>query len=276
MEEAFDLIAEHGVGESGDLLKQYRLIEAEAITRRRSSLKQITEWLTLEYLPKDAMGHEDDLGRRVLAACNDIAARLGWKHTRHTRVAILAEETDAYWATYPFGYCASKEPYEKICLPNHLLDDKEDFHRAVAHEYAHVISCNVSEAHAPRWLEEAISVLAEGIFDAEIAVLFRQGKIPWLTPADLERVLESRGEDEAELDHVLRAYQQSGWIGRYLCSMGPESKLTEMLEEHTNDQVIRNLFLRLTGQSRTEGAMRKIYGQSVKSIFRNARKFCVG
>ena len=275
LEAAYDLIREHGVGEMGTLLRHYRLIEAEMITRQKSRVLQVNEWLTLEYVPKDVMGLEAQLGVKVVRGCNEIASRLGWTHGQPTRIAILAEETDADWSTYPYGYCATKEPYEKICLPNYLLDEPDEFHSAVAHEYAHVISSNLSDGNAPRWLEEAVSVLAEGGIDEEIAGEFRDGKCEWLSPDALEKLLESRGDDELVVALVLRAYQQSGWIGRYLCSIGGDAGLRKLLIEHANDKVLTNLKLRFMGRDRVDGAMREVYGQSVRKVFENTLKYLV-
>jgi hypothetical protein len=270
LEDAFGLIEEQGVGETGGLLGDYRLIEAELITRRKGVTKRVNGWLTIEYVTREIMGLEQELADRILRACEEVAARLKWSHDRQTWIAILAEETDADWTTYPFGYCATKEPYEKICLPNHLLDDTDEFHRAVAHEYAHVISNNLSEGFAPRWLEEAISVHAEGAIDEKIALEFRTGDSPWVGPDELERVLESRGNDDAEVDRILQAYQQAGWIGRYMSSLGGDAKLRDLLIALADDRVMSNLKLRILGRDRTDGAMRSVYAQSLPQIFDNS------
>ncbi len=273
LHEAFELVRGNGVGESGILLKHYRLIEAEYITRQKGVVRTVNDWLSIEFLPSELMGLESDLAARILAGCEEIAQRLDWKHTQLTRVAILAEETDADWATYPFGYCITKEPYEKICLPNYLLDDPDEFHRAVAHEYAHVISSLLSDANAPRWLEEAISVLAEGAIDDEISREFMNGTFRWLKPDELESVLESRGDETAELDPVLRAYQQSGWIGRYLHSVGSDIQIRNLLTECGNEQILTNLKLQLLGRDRVDGAMKSVYDLSLKQVFDNAFQY---
>jgi hypothetical protein len=273
LEQAFDLIAEHGVGETGRLLATYRLIEAELITRRKSVVQKVNSWLMIEYVPAEMMGLESELASRILSGCDEIAGRLQWNHDQPTLIAILAEETDADWATYPFGYCLTKEPYEKICLPNHLLDDEDEFHGAVAHEYAHVITSSLSDGHAPRWLEEAISVLAEGSIDENLTLKFRTGDAPWLTHSELEGVFESRGDEESAVEKTLLAYQQSGWIGQYLSSLGGDGKLRDMLAEHANDKVLTNLKLKLLGRDRVDGAMRAVYRQSLPQVFDNSLRY---
>lgn len=270
VEEAFDLIADGGIGETGRLLSLYRLIEAECITRRKAEVWQVNAWLSLEYIPREVVGWKEILPSRIVDGCNAVAERLGWRHEQLTRIAILAEETDADWATYPYGYCSSKEPYEKICLPSYLLEDAEDFHCAVKHEYAHVISNSLSDGHAPRWLEEAISMLAEGNVDAEITLDLRTGEAPWLSADQLERVLESRGEEEGQVPTTLRAYQQAAWIGRYLHSVGGYSNLRQMLLAHADDSIGTNLKLRLLGRERVEGAIQKVYGRSLAQVFDEA------
>ena len=268
--EAFREIRDHGVGEAGELLRWYRVIEAEAITRRKSDLHQVTPWLSLEYVPQETMGLELELGQRTEEACAEVAQRLGWSHSIETRLAILAEETDAPWATNPYGYCVSKEPYEKICLPNYLVDDPSEFSQAVAHEYAHVISTHITEEYAPRWVEEAVSVLVERRFDVETWKQFCADSAMWLGPIDLEAVLVDRTDDDGTKEEVWMAYQQAGWIGRYLSSLKGDQRLGEFLHEIANESVKGNWKRALLGIDRTEGALKRVFGISKRELFGQA------
>jgi hypothetical protein len=272
LEEAYREIFEHGIGEAGSYLRWYRLIEAEAITRRNSRVEQVTPWLTFEYIPDEVGPFRVELVEAMLRAADEVAVRLGWQHGQKTYLSILAEETDAPWATNPFGYCITKEPYEKICLPSYLIDDTEEFKQAVAHEYAHVISGTLSDNNAPRWLEEAVSVLAERRFDEPARQEFVQGIEPWLDPNELELMIEGSAEEEDE-DSVWLAYQQAGWIGRYLVSLADEKKLGVLLREHADESLIRNLKLALTGRDRFDGALRAVYGMSARQLFDQTLKW---
>ncbi len=255
--EAFEEVRDHGVGEGGDLLRWYRVIEAEAITRRKSRHVSITPWLSIEFVPHELMGYEDILGERTLDACDEVAIRLGWTHSLPTRLSILAEETDAPWATNPYGYCVSKEPFEKICLPNYLIDDPSEFRQAVAHEYAHVISTNIAGEYAPRWVEEAISVLVERRFDQETWSNFCEDKNTWVGPAELEATLINRCNDEAKKDEIWMAYQQAGWIGRYLANLQGDRRLGDFLREIADESPGSNLKRAFKGQDRTDAALKK-------------------
>jgi hypothetical protein len=271
--EAYDLISQFGVGKTGEYLRHFRMIEAEAVTRQKAIVQPVTTWLTIEYVAKEVAGFRPMLPSAILDACEGIANRLDWKHGADTRLTILAEETDADWAAFPQGYCAGKEPYEKICLPNHLLDNQQEFHAAVAHEYAHVISGALSGDEAPRWLDEAISVLAEGSIDEAIHLQFQSDPSLWLSAADLESVYDSRSPNGEDVERVLRAYQQSGWIGRYLSSLGPETLLRDLLQEQANEGVLRNLRIRAMGLDRVDLAIRTVYGMTTSQLFSRALRF---
>jgi hypothetical protein len=265
--EAFQEIRDHGVGEAGDLLRWYRVIEAEAITRNKSEIIDVTPWLSLEYVPEETMGIEVELASRTFDACSEVADRLGWTHGVKTLLSVLAEETDAPWATNPYGYCVSKEPYEKICLPNYLVDDLSEFSQAVAHEYAHVISTNIADEYAPRWVEEAVSVLVERRFDVETWRAFCSAQTTWLSPPDLEGVLVDRTDDDGTKDEIWMAYQQAGWIGRYLSNTYGDRQLGEFLREIANESPSFNLKRTLLAQDRTDAALKSIFGLTKRQLF---------
>jgi len=268
--EAFREVRNHGLGEAGDLLRWYRVIEAEAATRRKSATLQVTPWLCLEYVPEETMGLEAKLATQTLDACDEVAQRLGWEHSLPTMLSILAEETEAPWATNPYGYCVSKETIEKICLPNYLIDDELEFGQAVAHEYAHVISTNIADDYAPRWVEEAVSVLVERRFDVETWRGFCDEPSAWLSPADLEGVLVDRTDDDGGKEEIWVAYQQAGWIGRYLSGLTHDCRLGDFLREIANESLMLNIIRALTGKDRTDAALKRVYGLNKRELFRRA------
>lgn len=271
LEDAYREAQTHGLGEAGSLLRWYRIIEAETITRRRSEVFEVTPWLTFEFVAAEVRQLRDHLCDLAIAACNQVADRLGWEHGETTRLTILAEETEAPWAANPYGYCVSKEGFEKICLPSYLIDEPEEFAQAVAHEYAHVISSALADGYAPRWLEEAVSVLLERRFEREAWEDFVSGAAPWHEPHDLELILEGRSDETIEgEDEVWLAYQQAGWIGLYLTSLDDERRLGTLLRDVANEGVLRNLSLALTGKERVDGALKATYGRDSHRLFREA------
>jgi hypothetical protein len=267
MDQAFARIQQRGIGDAGVYHRWYRVIEAEAISRKYSRQQPITDWLSFEFVPDELDGMTEELTRRTLDACDEVAERLGWDHGVETHVAVLSEAADGPWAANPYGYCVEKEPYFKICLPSYLVEDLEEFSQAVAHEYAHVISTNLSDGHAPRWLEEAVSVLAERSLSPEAWEVFARDEQAWLDPDELELRLESRGDEESNGDEVWMAYQQCGWIGRYIASFSGEKRLGDLLREHTNESLFRNLRLAFQGKGRVDGAIEKVLGMSTPALF---------
>lgn len=267
MEAAFDAIEEHGIGEAGANLRWYRLIEAETVSRRKSVQVKVNEWLTFEYVPREILDLHSSLIERALDACNEVAKRLDWDHSEQTLVSILAQETEADWAASPYGYWVHKEPYEKICLPNYLVDDPEEYSQAVAHEYAHVISAALSDGYSQRWLDEALSVLIERRFDEDTWQGFRDGSIPWLSAGDLEHTLEGQSEEEGTKDEVWNAYQQAGWIGRYLSERGDDTKLAALLRKVSDESPGWNIPRLFLGRDRVDAALRSIYGFGSRDLF---------
>ncbi|AIE87160.1 hypothetical protein [Fimbriimonas ginsengisoli] len=273
LEAAYAEIRDFGIGEAGGYLRWYRVIEAETITRQKSQRVDVNDWLKFEFVPLEVLDLREELANRIEKACDEVARRLGWIHSEQTLFSILAEETDAPWASHPYGYCVHKEPYAKICLPNYLVDDPEEFSQAVAHEYAHVISENLADGYCSRWLEEALSVLVEQRFDEETWRDFRDGISPWRQADDLELAIEGRTDDEEGRDEVWLAYQQAGWIGRYMASLGNEARLGRLLREVANESVAWNLRRTVRRQGRVEAALETVFGMSQRELFSNALAF---
>ncbi|HRI43307.1 MAG TPA: hypothetical protein PLL78_05275 [Fimbriimonadaceae bacterium] len=267
LEESWELVEESGVGELSYLLGAYRLIEGEYRTRVHSEISPILPWLQFERVLDETGGEDARLGAEIVAACDYAAERLAWTHDAATMVSILAGEVDRPWATNPYGYCVDKHPYDKICLPSHLISDPRQFFEATAHEYAHVISLNLSQGRAPRWLGEAISVLVERPLDRYALRQFRSGRWAWRAPEDLEGMFDVNSDDR---DGVYRAYQQAGLIGRYLAESGDSAKLRQLLVEHAREGLWPSLRRSIAGRSRTDNALRAVYGLGEAELFQKA------
>ena len=270
-----DVVAAHamalelGMGEGAWQLSFFRLVEAEAISRKESRVVGLAPWLEFEYLPHEMRGFKV-FWEASLEGCELVAGRLGGDHGVRTRIAVLADDADAPWATNPHGYHTVRKPYDKICLPAYLQDDLAEFRQAVAHEYAHVITQALTEGRAPRWLSEAVSVLAERSFDPKAALALRQGA--WRAPGPLEAAFAGDEEGENPEWDVWLAYQQSGAIGRYLAGLGDELRLGDLLRAHTGRGFWGRLGAQVAGRSPTDQALRATYGISVAELFEAARE----
>lgn len=286
--EAFDLLRGAGLDQWAHYLKVYRMIEAEAITRTRASVEQAAPWLSLEFIPYEVGQAQHAMRRMIGEACDTVAQRLGAIHEHPTRITIIAEECDVPWATNPYGYCADKDPHAKVCVPVRLLDDPPEFMQTIAHEYAHVISLSLSQGRAPKWLEEAVSVLAEREFDEGCWRDFVEDHADWLTPGELELefgfvrypdaaaagwsdpMLLPEGpsvEVADDADAMYLAYQQAGFIGRYLLGRGSERSVGEVLRHIGSDSLWRGLGVALSMRSRTDDALRRVYGFGEADLF---------
>jgi hypothetical protein len=265
VEEALALVRRRGIGVGGEYGRWFRVFDAEATTRSRSRMRDIEQGLVLEYVPGEALYVLEKLVQCVADGCKAVATRFGADLSAPTLVSVLAEETDGPWAVSPYGYCIEKDPYYKICLPAYLLDDLDEAQMAVAHEYAHVICLELADGQTPRWLEEAISMLVEHGEDLE------EAPKAWLSPADLESLLQTPSDDELLEDRMWDAYQQCGLIGRHLYQLGGDESIAKLLTRHTDEGMMRNLKLALFGKTRVDEAVRETYGISVAELFEQSR-----
>ena len=265
--EALALVQRRGIGDGGEFGRWFRVLEAEGISRVHSRTKELGHGLTLEYIPEEVLSVLDVLTDAVTTACLDVAQRFAYTGQATTRIAIMAEVTEGPWTVSPYGYCVEKGPYHKICLPAYLLDELDEAAAAVAHEYAHVVCLELTDGHAPRWLEEAISMLVEHGDSLSDTVA------EWRNPIELERLLQAPSDDpESEAEPELwDAYVQCGWIGRYLHSLRGDEGIAELMTLHADERWIQNLSLALTGRQRVDYALSKAFGLTVRQLFDRAR-----
>jgi hypothetical protein len=234
------------------------MIDAEFQTRQRSERAPLTEWLEIEWLP-DELRPDQGFANAILTACEDTAKRLSWNHEAKVLLTVLAEEADAPWTDGRFGYMVDKFPYDKICIPLAACGSRERLHEVVAHEYAHVITLNLSQGRVPRWLDEAIAMVMQS---GERA----QPVSEWLLPEDLDAAYNTDQTDRRRW----MAYQQSGIIGEFLIQLGGEEKLAELLRDFANNSTWTELKMAVTGQSPVDEAVREAFGFGVADLFANA------
>ncbi len=269
LKEAVEMMEALGTGESAQWLSWVRLIEAEHVSIQGSKVERIADWLEFEYLPDEAGDVIEQFKPLILPACDRVATLLGWEHGAPTLIAILSEAADAPWATNPHGYCMDKYPYEKICLPAYLLDDPLEFSEAVAHEYAHVATLNLTQGRAPDWLEEAVAMRFESQPDEEFLDEFVSGALRWLSPMALDRAFAS---DEDGEEATLRAYEQARCVGHCLGELGGASserdpRLGALLRELGRDSIWLSIKEWLWPSVRIESALKRVYGKGSREVF---------
>ncbi len=259
------MIRRTGAGEAGEYLTWYRLIEAEAVSRRDSQVRRLTSFLEVEYVPSETPGGIERTESLILGACARVSAALDFVDGPATRVAFLSEATNAPWGVHPFGYCTDMYPYEKICIPSYLLSDPGQLAETVSHEYAHVVTLNVGKGRASRWLEECVSMQFESEADEEALAAFVSGDAPWKPPGELDQAFGSEDEDE-----VWDAYQQSLWIGRFLRVSGGDKGMARMLAAIGEDHAVRGTVARILGFTGDELGLRQTFGKGTSTTFRAA------
>ncbi len=265
--EAYEVASTQGAGHAGIYLSWFRMIEAEWLTRRDGQRTPVTDWLDLEFVPDD-LGPVpvQDLAEVVVASCDEVAQRLGLPHGAKTLVTMLREEARAPWAIAPYGYCVDMHPYEKVCMPVHLLGNGPELRRTTRHEYAHVLTINASGGHAPRWLSEAVSVLMEGGRDRSTEREFYYGSAEWLPIDRLEQAFNAPDDRR----RVWLAYRQAGLVGEYLALQYGESRLGDLLRAHAEGSFWKRLGAGFLGATHTDVAFRDVVGRSPGQVVADA------
>jgi hypothetical protein len=264
LEAAFEIASSAGIGLAGRYLRWYRQIEAEYTTRKRATRRQVTDWLEVEIIPDEAHGREEAAAQETLAAAEETAARFRYAHESKVLVSVLSSESDAPWTAGRYGYYVDKEPYDKICLPHADLHRPGALHETMRHEYAHVIAHNLSGGRAPRWLDEAVAMVAQGGRDPVTEKGFATGRLHWLEEHELDMAYNDPDRDERRM---WAAYMQSACLGRYLAEQGGEPKLGELLRAFTNNSILAEFKITLNMQSASDEALGEVYGLTVRELF---------
>jgi hypothetical protein len=265
VEEALALIHRTGSGEGGANLSWFRMIEAEAVSRRGSEVRQLASFLEVEFIPEETPGGIEAHIPLLLNACARVSRSLWYAHGPPTRLAFLSEAANAPWATSPHGYCIDMYPYEKLCMPSSLFHQPKQLAETVAHEYAHVATLNTTQGRAARWFEEAVSMQFERDPDRRDQTKFERDEAPWLAPGPLNVAFGS--DDQFE---VWDAYQQSMWIGRYIRARAGDDTFVALIREMGADRRLQGMWARFLGRSADDEGLRSTLGESSGAVFQGA------
>lgn len=270
LDTAYGFAQEIGVGFGGGYEGWYRTIEAEAITREQGDQEALNDWLTVEVVPHE-LGHgglaRHEVHEVVGETCEEVACRFGFATGAKTLVTVLAQETDAPWAVGRYGYMMDKYPYDKICIPLVSTRSAHGLSEVVSHEYAHVLVQSTTEGRSPKWLHEAIAMLAERSSDYRLRSAFAHGDAAWLWPHDLEITHSRNRQGEPDRERTWQAYQQSAWLGRYLVEQKGEAGIGDLLRGFANNSTWTELKMRVTGQTSADEALREVYGFGENELF---------
>ena len=266
LDDAYEAALDVGMGSTGHYLTWFRTIEAEYLTAQKSSVKQVQPFLELETVPDDIAGQEDWVATVALEAFHEVGMRFSYRHESKVRLTVLAEETDAPWLHGRYGYCIAKVPFYKICVPRHLVGNRPLMAETLKHEYAHVIVGTLSQKRAPRWLEEAVAMLAEGGVSRDKARPFATGEWDWRNPAELEADLSELGDTQDKWE----AYVQSGLIGMFLSRNFGDDSIAKLLRDFSASSYWRELWSRLRGRYSDQTAVERTYRISLDELFHRA------
>jgi len=264
LEGAYQLALKLGEGAGGQGLSVFRLLEAEYEAQRRGMIRQVTDWLSVQYIDAEVGENIDAMLTFLRSLAEQEAARFNWADMAPVRVTLLSQESDAWWATARYGYCTQKVPFYKIGIPFHVLENPHRFAMVFRHEFAHVISLSLSKSRIAPWLGEGFSVYAAGEDLSRAIAVFRANPKEWLQPRPLN-IRFGPGLDLASPAKWL-AYQQGAIIVHYLVGLKNERSLVSLLKDHADESFWRNAVL-MFGGSRTDQALREVYGKSEEEVF---------
>ena len=267
VEQAYRAAKTLGAGSVASGLVGFRMIEGEYVTRSRSVTRAATDWLDVEAVESSLPMEWSSLERALISSCDRVAKRIKFEHSPKTLISVLTDETNVPWMPGRHGYCMDKFPYDKICIPASSLRDSADLEHVILHEYAHVITLNLSNGQCPLWLDEAVAMVAGGGVDRRAWSALASGAAPWLQPHDLGAAYLMNREDERERSSVWLAYQQSAAIGFYLSSLKGDQGLGDLMRSYTNNTLLVDLMMRIRGAEPTDEALQEVYGFGIAELF---------
>jgi hypothetical protein len=271
LESAYALVEAMGAGSLAHGLGIYRMIEAEWATRSASTRVGSGDWLEIEWIPGEVSWTVDEIDEAVRRACDQVCLAFGWSVGPPTLFTVLARSADAPWTPGRHGYCVDMYPYEKVCLPNYLLNDPAEFAAAVRHEFAHVMTVNRAQGLCPRWFDEAVAMVADGTRNKPQWRRFRERHDPWRSLHALDAAFREDRENFAGQRAVLQAYTQSHVIGEFLASLRGTRALGDCLDRFSPVGFWAALSMRLQGRPAVDIALKKSYGLEGETV--NERAF---
>jgi len=267
IQEAFNEAVALGVGEAAYGTRMYRMVEAEYRSWEVSEVLEVTNILSVE-LPTEL---EPEAKEFVLQAAQEelesVFKRMGYEPVEKVRLSLLMPESQAMWNPYRSGYCVDKVPFDKVCLPVSMVGNEAAFRGALRHEFAHVVNLNLGQGFMPMWMEEAIAMTMEGFSGGKYLQALRSGEPIWRNPRDLDGLFAGDRRVESTQNGIWEAYQQSGLIGRYLVGLKGEAGLGELGRAFSDNTMLQEIKMRLTGQAPADEALRETFGVGLDEVF---------
>lgn len=251
-----------------DFKNEATAVEAEA--RRHGSQFRLKQWLTLEVVESDLGDQLETIKAVVLEACESVARACSYLYSIPVWVTILPASYESDFTDSRLGYFVPKGKYGKICLNSHLVHNLDELKSTTEHEFMHHISASLSHDHISHWLSEGLSTYAEGRNSEADRARFIAEPNLWLGPAALEGGIGIDSQAERGRKKVSMAYSQANLIVRHLVSLGPASKLLDLLKAIGDESLWVNLENDLLMRNRVDGALRHVYGVSESQLFTSA------
>src|SRR5579862_636739 len=240
---------------------------AEATVRRHGKRWDVRPWLTVEALPDEAGASMSRVLEIVGSECDHLSRQFGWDNREATLVTFLPMSYESGWMPGRWGFFVDKVPYDKICLPYHLLHDAAELRRGIRHEFMHAITTNLANGHDPRWLAEAMSTLVEGRLSQRSWEFFKHSPGSWLNPEHLVGTLTTDHRDPEKAAAVTLAYDQASFLGLFLYLDGGAERTAALLKAVGDESLLLNLELEALGRTRADGALRRVYHVSERVLF---------
>ena len=244
---------------------------AEAEARELGRQLKLRPWLTLEAIESEVGHHLPQIADIVATECEALSHQFGWDNRESTLVSLLSQDVEAPWMPGRWGYFVDKVPYDKVCLPHHLVSDFAEMRRTIRHEFMHGITLNLSQRRASRWVEEGFSTYAEKRLDTRTWQGFKNGSAQWLDPNELNQMLATDNRKSELHRAISTSYSQSNMIVRYLADRFGEPMLGEFLKELGTSSLLETLNEGLFSRSPIDSALHKAYHMSERGVFSEAQ-----
>lgn len=264
---AFKMAEETGITDSNGFY-------AEAKVREEGTQFHPRPWLIIEAIEsevKDSLAHCIDI---ISDQCEQLSKEFGWDNSKSTLVALLPVEMESPWMPGRWGYFVAKVPYNKICLPYHLVNQEEGLIRTIRHEFTHNITNNVCNGNESRWVTEGIATYNEGRRYKDERKAFAHGD-KWLEPSHLEGILAHDNRDPDRAHDIQLGYMQANLLVQYLIHLNGMDGFKDFLHAIGNESIWAVTENKLLGISLTGGALHHVYKLSEPKLFEIVRELLI-
>ena len=243
-------------------------IEAEALVREKGTIFHPRPWLMIEAIEQEVGGDFQKVQQVIAENSDALCDEYGWDRSKKLMVTFLPWEAEVPYMPARWGFFSSRNPYDKICLPYHLLANELLLISTFRHEVTHYITRNVCSGREARWVTEGLATINENRNYTPIIAKMKEATV-WFDPTRVDALLTSDNRDQALQENIHFAYAQSNALVRTLIAQKGHPLFKDFLAAIGHETLWSDASWKILGTSYTSGALSHVYKISEHEFFRD-------